>query len=178
MTARQAPRLETERLVLRAHAPSDFAASAALWSDCEVVRHLGGGVSTPHQAWMRMLRYPGLWAMLGYGYWALEDKASGDFAGEAGLAEFKREMSPSIEGVPEAGWIIAPQFAGRGLATEALRAILAWADEALETPQTVCIIDPANAASIRVAEKCGFSAPAKARFGGSETLLLRREKRL
>ena len=172
----EAPRIETERLALRAHRADDFDACARLWADREVVRHIGGTPSTRDQSWLRLLRYPGLWSLLGYGYWAIVDKASGAYVGEAGLADFKRAMSPAIEGLPEVGWIIAPKYAGRGVATEAVRAILAWADAALDAPQTVCIIDPSNTASIRVARKCGFEGPQNARFGGSRALLFRRAR--
>lgn len=171
-----APHLQTERLILRPHRAGDFEASAGMWADADVVRHIGGQPSTRAESWMRMLRYPGLWALLGYGYWAIEERTSGRFAGEAGLADFKREMSPSIEGVPEAGWALHPDFHGRGLATEALGAILAWTDAQLDAPRTCCIIDPGNAASIRVARKLGFDGPHKARYRGGDTLLFYRER--
>lgn len=173
---RAAPRLETNRLILRAHGLGDFEPSAAMWADEGVVRHIGGQPSRRADSWMRMLRYPGLWALLGYGYWAIKDRDSGRYAGEAGLADFKREMSPSIESVPEAGWALHPDFHGRGLATEALGAILAWADRELDAPRTCCIIDPGNAPSIRVAQKLGFDGPHEARFRGSDTLLFYRER--
>ncbi|TGY90117.1 N-acetyltransferase [Marinicauda algicola] len=172
-----APRLETERLILRLHRAEDFEASAAMWANPDVVRHIGGQPSPRGEAWMRMLRYPGLWALLGYGYLAIEDKATGRFAGEAGLADFKREMSPSIEAIPEAGWALHPDFHGRGLATEAVGAVLGWADANLDARETCCIIDPGNTASVRVAQKLGFTGPQMARFRGSETLLFRRARR-
>ncbi|MEO1039882.1 MAG: GNAT family N-acetyltransferase [Pseudomonadota bacterium] len=171
-----APLIETERLRLRAHTAADFTASARLWADPEIVRHIGGAPSSPNQSWQRMLRYPGLWALLGYGYWAVEEKATGAFIGESGLADFKREISPSIDGAPEAGWVIATDRAGRGYATEAVTAILAWCDAHRAEEETVCIIAPDNAASVRVAEKCGFTGPEKARFGGANTLLFRRAR--
>lgn len=171
-----APVLRTARLILRPHEARDFEPAAAMWADPGVARYTGGSPSRRQDSWMRLLRYPGLWAILGYGYWAIEEAESGLFAGEAGLADFKREMTPSIDDVPEAGWALSPRFHGRGYAQEALTAILGWADTHLDAPRTCCIIDPGNAPSIRLAAKLGFEGPHPARFRGSDTLLFYRNR--
>ena len=101
------PVLETPRLVLRGHALADFADSARMWADPQVTRFIGGRPSTEEEAWARFLRYPGHWALLGYGYWVVVEKATGGFVGEVGLADFRREMTPSFAGEPEAGWALA-----------------------------------------------------------------------
>lgn len=170
-----APRIETERLVLRETRASDFDACARLWGDERVVRHIGGKPSTPTQSWARMLRFPGLWALLGYGYWALETR-KGDFVGQVGLADFKRALSVDISGVPEAGWVLSPDHHGMGFATEAMRAVLDWADANLDAPRTCCLIDPDNAASIRVAEKLGYAGREAARLGEADTWVFWRVK--
>jgi RimJ/RimL family protein N-acetyltransferase len=151
---RSAPELESERLRLRAHRREDFEASFRMWADPAVVQYIGAP-STEQRAWSRLLNYMGLWPMLGFGYWALEEKSSGAFVGELGFADFKRAIDASMRDVPEVGWALAPQFHGRGYATEALRTALAWGDRRF--PRTVALIDPKNAASLRVAEKCGFN---------------------
>lgn len=125
-----------------------------------------------------MLRYAGLWSMLGYGYWAVEDLASSKFVGDVGLADFHRELSPSIRGIPEAGWVFDPAFFGRGYATEALRAALAWADVNIRAEATACIIAPENAASIRVAEKTGYVERAHTTYAGAPTILFMRPRSL
>src|SRR5262245_47305269 len=98
------PVLETERLRLRGHRVEDLEACAAMWADPVVTRHIGGKPFSREETWSKMMRYAGHWALMGFGYWAVEDKASGTFLGEAGFAEFRRELSPSIEGLPEVGW--------------------------------------------------------------------------
>jgi RimJ/RimL family protein N-acetyltransferase len=122
-----APTIETERLVLRAHRASDFDAVAAMWGDAEVARFIGGSPSTRQESWFRMLRYAGLWPMVGFGYWAIADRAKGRFLGDVGFADFQRGM-PELDGVPEVGWALVPHAWGRGVATEAVQAVLAWSD--------------------------------------------------
>jgi RimJ/RimL family protein N-acetyltransferase len=146
-------------------------------ADPATVRHLGGQPHAREDTWRRMLMSGGLWLIYGYGYWGVERKDDGLLVGQVGLADFKREMTPSIEGVPEAGWIFAPDAHGRGYALEAVSAALAWADETIDAPEIVAIIDPANAPSIRVAERCGFSACEDATYKGEPILLFRRPAR-
>ena len=156
-TARTAPVLETERLRLRAHRADDLDAFAAIWSDPVVTRYLGRAASPTRQdAWMRMLRYPGLWALLGYGFWAVEEKASGRCIGDIGFADFKREIDPPLDGMLETGWVLAADAHGKGYASEGLAAALAWSEAELPGRTAACIIEPENAASIRVAVKAGF----------------------
>jgi RimJ/RimL family protein N-acetyltransferase len=147
------PVLETERLKLRGHGLDDFPASAAMWADPIVTRHFGKSF-TEEEAWTRFLRYAGHWSLLGFGYWVVEDKATSHFAGEVGFADYKRSIEPPLN-APEIGWVLASQFHGRGYATEAVRAAVAWGDRHF-TSGTTCIVHPENLASIRVAEKCGY----------------------
>lgn len=168
-----APVIETERLILRPHRLEDYPACAAMWSDPEVVRFIGGVPSAPQRTWMRILAYRGHWQLMGFGYWAVEEKGGAAYVGELGFADFKREIAPSMK-VPELGWALAPAFHGRGYATEAVRAAVAWGDKHLESARTVCLIAPENAASIRVAQKCGYVQFDEAVFEGHETLFFQR----
>jgi RimJ/RimL family protein N-acetyltransferase len=168
------PVLETLRLKLRRHRIDDLGACAAMWADPDVVRHIGGRPFTEEETWWKLLRYAGLWALLGYGYWVIEDKATGGFLGELGFADFHRDITPSIDGLAELGWVLASHAHGRGYATEAARAVLAWGDAHLDGAQTVCIIAPENSASVRVAEKCGYRLLARTAYKGGPALLFRR----
>jgi RimJ/RimL family protein N-acetyltransferase len=168
------PVLDTPRLTMRGHRREDFQSVADMWADMEVARHISGKPSTAEESWARLLRYGGLWTFLGYGYWVVEEKATGRFIGEVGLANFKRETEPPLGDYPEAGWVLSPAVHGKGYATEAVKAALAWADTALKTP-TVCIVAPENPASIRIAEKCGFREVARGTYKTWPTLFYRRE---
>ena len=167
------PTLDTPRLHLRAHTAADLPALAAIWADPVVVRYIGNTPSTLEQSWARLLRYAGHWALLGFGFWAIEERASGRFAGEIGLADFKRDITPAIED-RETGWVLAPWAHGHGYATEALRAVLAWADATFPDAATACVIEPDNVASRRVAEKCGYREQHATTYHGDPIVIFRR----
>ena len=166
------PMLETERLVLRARRLEDFDAFAAIWASQSVVRFVGGVTLSREGAWVRFLRQEGHWHLLGYGYFAVEDKATGRFIGEVGFQDMRREIVPSIEGLMEAGWILAEEAQGKGLAEEAMRAALAWADAHGTGDRIACIIHPDHAGSLRVAEKLGFVVTGESRYNGAPMVML------
>ena len=150
-----APVLETERLRLRPHRVEDFAASFAMWSNPEVTRFIGPP-TTETRAWMNLSLTAGQWSLLGFGYWAVEERETSLFVGECGFLDLKRPLADSMRNVPEAGWVFDPRGHGRGYATEAMRAAIAWGDATFASPRTVCLINSENRASFRVAEKCGY----------------------
>lgn len=169
-----APVVETERLRLRGHRLADFEPMLQMWGDAGVTRFIGGKPSTRDEVWSRLLRYVGHWAVLGYGYWAVEEAASGTYVGEIGFADFKRDMQPSFEGIPELGWALAPAAQGKGYATEAVRAAVDWGRGHFSGARIVCMISPENAPSIRVAEKCGFRQFGETNYKGAASLLFER----
>jgi RimJ/RimL family protein N-acetyltransferase len=171
---RAAPVIETERLTLRGHTLDDFAECAAIWGDPRVTRFIGGRPSTEEEAWARLLRNIGHWAALGFGYWAVREKSSGRFVGDVGLADLRRDLQPSLAGIPESGWVLAPWAHGQGFATEAVRAVLAWGETHLRATRTVCLIAPDNAPSLRVAAKCGYKEFGRTTYKGEPTVLLER----
>ncbi len=168
------PVIETERLRLRGHRMEDFAPCAAMWADPVVTRYFGGKIFTEEEVWTRVLRYVGHWQWMGFGYWAVEEKATGRFAGELGFADYKREIQPSIQGIPEAGWVLASDAHGKGYATEAVRAVVEWGERRFGNVETVCLIHPDNRASIRVAEKCGYRERQVTTYHGQPTVLFAR----
>src|ERR1700677_4794886 len=91
------PSIDTERLLLRGLRMEDFANSAAMWSDPKVTQHILERPLTEEESWARFLRYAGHWAMLGFGYWMIVEKQTGKFVGEAGFADYKRQIEPSLK---------------------------------------------------------------------------------
>ncbi|MDX2234487.1 MAG: GNAT family N-acetyltransferase [Hyphomonadaceae bacterium] len=168
------PILETPRLILRAPAIADFDAAFAIRNEDVVTRYINGQKSTPEEVWNRLLRYVGHWAALGYGFWTIVERETGAILGETGFADFHREMTPSFGDTPEMGWVLAGAAHGRGYATEAVCAALAWADAHLKRDRVVCMINPQNAPSIRVAEKAGFRETGRTAYHGEPVNLYER----
>jgi RimJ/RimL family protein N-acetyltransferase len=168
------PTLTTARLRLRAPHLDDFSACMAMWTDPDVVRHLTGKPNTREEVWTRLLRFIGHWCALGYGYWVVEPIAEAAFIGVVGFGDFRRDMAPSLDGLPEMGWVLTRAAHGLGLATEAGHAALSWRDRVLPPGHTVCIIDAANTASFRVAAKLGFCPTGTSTYHGKETTILGR----
>jgi RimJ/RimL family protein N-acetyltransferase len=167
------PIVETERLRLRGHTLHDFAHTRALWGDAAVMQHMGGKPQTEEECWARLLRYAGHWPLLGFGYWLVEERETGEFVGEVGFADFKRDMQPSLGPVPELGWVLAPAKQGNGYATEAAHAALGWAREHFGSGNFACIINPENLASIKVARKCGFEEKHLGTYKGRPVIIFK-----
>jgi RimJ/RimL family protein N-acetyltransferase len=165
------PVIETERLKLRGHNLGDISKVAALWRDSEVTRYIGGSPLTAEECWSRLLRYVGHWSLLGFGYWVLEEKATGDFVGEVGFSDYKRDIEPALGAVPEAGWVLVPAKQGMGYATEAVRAVLNWGRAHFGPSAVACLVHPDHHASIRVAEKCGFKVRGLGMYKGHPALI-------
>jgi len=168
------PVLETDRLILRAHRADDYADCLAICTDPAVVRHLGGRPFSGEEVWRRLLSYVGMWQLLGYGYWAVEEKESGSYIGHIGYTDFKRDIQPSLQGMLEFGWILASHAHGKGYASEAVAAMTAWSQTHFPDRRVVCIISPENLPSIRVAEKAGFRQWQQSVYHDSPTLIFTR----
>jgi RimJ/RimL family protein N-acetyltransferase len=106
----------------------------------------------------------------------VERKSDGKVIGQVGFADFKRDMQPSIEGEPELGYVFAPEVHGQGLAGEACRAALEWADANLDAASYPAIISPENEASIRLAGRLGFRREPDATYRGETIALFRRQR--
>jgi RimJ/RimL family protein N-acetyltransferase len=168
------PLLTTDRLILRPQQADDFEPCAAMWSDEEVVRHIGGVTRPAQDVWFNLLRSRGMWSLIGYGYWIAVEKGSGAFIGEIGFSDFKRGMTPDLSACPEAGWAFNRTSWGKGYASEAVAAIHAWLDRARPGPSN-CIIDLDNLASRRVAEKSGYKFWCEALYRDKPINVFRRE---
>lgn len=166
--------IDTERLTLRVPRLEDFGDSVAMWGDPEVTRYITGKPFSREEVWARFLRYIGHWSVMGFGFWVVRERVSGRLVGEVGMADFKRDIQPSLDGIPETGWALAPWAHHQGFATEAVRAALKWGETHFESERTVCLINPENRASIRVAEKCGYRESRRSTYKGHPTIVFER----
>ncbi len=171
----EVPVFETERLRLRGRALDDFAFIRDMWADPVTTKYIGGAPLSQEASWTKFLRMLGHWPALGFGYWIVEERASGRAIGETGFADFKRDIEPSLHGQLEIGWALAPEFHGKGYAMEATRAAIAWGDAHFPDRRMCCIISPGNAPSIRLAEKLGFISGAATKYHGDDMLVMYRD---
>ncbi|EAQ96739.1 GNAT family N-acetyltransferase [Congregibacter litoralis] len=170
------PQILTERLCLRGHCEQDHPAATAIWQHPGVYTFITGAALSAQDVWMRLLRYGGLWDMLGYGYWAVEERASGKYIGQLGFADFKRGL-PGFDGhYPEAGWVLHPDAAGKGYATEGMAAACQWLDEQGGRERSFCIISADNPRSVRVAAKIGYRFALTSTLGDEEIAVYFRDR--
>ena len=171
---RSAPRLETERLILRDFTRDDLDALAATLGDPDVVRYLTGEPISREDCMRRLFMAVGQWPVSGMGMWAVERKSDGKLVGHVGFFDMQREMAPSIIGLPEMGWIFDTSVHGQGIAHEACEAALAWLDATHGPIEVPAIISIDNIASLKLAEKLGFVRAADALYKGEPIALVRR----
>ena len=175
MTTQKIPVLETERLILRGHTAQDFPACGEMWSDPDVMRFLGGAPLSEEDAWAKLLRIAGHWAINGFGFWSVHEKATGKRIGETGWLAVKRIITPSLEGIPEAGWAFAKEAQGKGYASEAVTAVHAWGEERFGKVKYCCIIAPENAPSLRLAGRMGYHPIAETTYKNEPIVVLHRD---
>ena len=145
--------LQTERLTLRPFILDDFEPLAAMSADPQVMRFLSldGKPQPRFQAWQSFSALVGHWQLRGYGFFAVIEKASGEFVGRVG--PWHPEGWPDFE----IGWTLRSQYWGRGYATEAARKCIDFAFEELKRTHLISLIHPENANSIAVAQRLGES---------------------
>ena len=158
------PTLETARLRLTALTERHFDDYAAMLADPASTRYIGDGQPLDRtNAWRSLAMLLGHWQLRGYGMWALELQASGEFIGRAGL--FQPEGWPDLE----LGWMLKPEHRHHGYATEAGAAVLDFAWNRLHAPRVISLVRVGNEASDRVAERLGGEHIEDRTFYGSDT---------
>lgn len=151
-----APIAETPRLRIREVRAGDAPDLARLFGDPQRVRFVDDGRPLDLagcREWIAVCARN--YAERGYGIWAVEERASGRFAGFAGISH-ARGFTPA-ERPAEVFYYFLPEFDGRGFATETLAAVVRLGFDRFNLPQLIATIHADHAASRRVAEKCGFS---------------------
>jgi RimJ/RimL family protein N-acetyltransferase len=147
-----------------------------VYGDEEISRHVGG-VRGREDAWRRGVTGAGFWSLLGIGLWIVETTADARTVGYVGFFDFQRDISPSIAGEPEMGWMFGHGGQGRGYATEAGTAALGWLDQTFGAISVPAIIGFENYASMRLAERLGFVRQPDALYRGEPLALFRRPAR-
>ena len=157
--------LETDRLFLRMWRNDDFDAYAKMCADPDVMRYLGGKTFDRFEAWRHMAFLVGHWELRGYGHWAVEEKATGEFVGRIGF------LNPVGWPAFEIGWTLGREFWGKGYATEGARRALSYAFNELDKAHVISLIHPDNKGSIKVAERLGEKLEGTTELLGHDVLI-------
>ena len=146
--------LETERLILRRLLPDDLDDLFALYRDPEIRRYFPEGTLTYEETKDELE-----WFLSGHpdrpelGLWATVHKETGQFIGRCGLLPWTIGQRPEVE----VAYLLAKEWWGRGLGTEAARGIVRYAVEQLGLSRLICIVTPGNQASANVARNIGMT---------------------
>jgi ribosomal-protein-alanine N-acetyltransferase len=160
--------LETHRLILRRLLPNDLDSLFALYSDPEIRRYFPEGTLTYAET-----REELEWFLNGHpthpelGLWATLHKQTGEFIGRCGLLPWTIEQRPEVE----VAYLLAKTYWGQGLGTEAAQAILHYGFQQLHLSRLICLIDPGNQASSKVARKIGMTLEKELELDGEPTLI-------
>jgi RimJ/RimL family protein N-acetyltransferase len=158
------PVLITERLRLTALSERHFELYSQMLGDATSTKYVGDGQPLDRMnAWRSMAMLIGHWALRGYGMWAVELKENAEFIGRVGL--HNPEGWPDLE----VGWMLRPEHRHHGYATEAGRAVLAYAFTRLGAERAISLIRTENTESERVARRLGGRQSTTIDFLGSAT---------
>jgi RimJ/RimL family protein N-acetyltransferase len=150
--------VRTERLLLRPHRPGDVDDLLVFHSDPDIVRYLPWPVRTrddvvafvDKRMTLTTAREDGDWVA-----YAIESRV-GDDAGHV-IGEVLLKRKDAARATAEVGYAIAAHLHGRGLASEAVTAMLELGATAFGVREVHAIVDERNAASIRLLERFGFT---------------------
>jgi ribosomal-protein-alanine N-acetyltransferase len=160
--------IETKRLILRPLAMDDLEDLFALYHSPDVRKYYSEGIPSYEETkkeleWMINTCY----AKYGFGMWATIHKETGKFIGRCGLTPMDIEGHEEIE----VGYMLAREYWGQGLATEAAQAILQHGFEQAGLSRLISVINPGNESSSKVAMKIGMTLEIDGDVNGEPTLL-------
>ena len=157
--------------IMRPPVMDDLDAMVRMMEPAEMLRFLSPVASRIADSHARILRSVGSWQVFGYGNFTAWHRDSGILAATCGIFPTHRGLGADFDLMPEAGWIIAHEYWGQGLATALMTAVHDWFDATHGRQRTVAMIDDGHAASDRVAQKLGYRCYRTGHLLGSDTLL-------
>ena len=145
--------IETERLILRRFTPDDAADNYRIYTDSGNMKFMGRQPDSVEFERYHIRRHiANYYDRHGFGLWAAVLKEKNRLIGRCGLIYQQIEGAQEVE----VSYLIDRPFWGQGLATEAAREAVRLGFEEYKFPRIVAVINPANVASVRVAEKVGL----------------------
>lgn len=143
--------LETERLFVRELALTDMDALFELYSYEGMTDYMEGLYPYEEEYEYQKAYIENMYRFFGYGMWLVFEKETGKLIGRAGV-----EHREALDGELELGYAIGKPWQGKGYATEVSLGILTYVKEELGFDKICSLVQPENAASLHVLEKCGF----------------------
>ena len=161
--------IETPRLILRKFRDDDLDELCLLYADHDIRRFFREGVLTRAQTKEELgwfvsggrFEHPEL------GLWATIYRPTGRFIGRCGLIPWTIDSLQETE----VAYLLAKEFWGQGLGAEVAGALVRHAFMRLQLTRLIALIDRENTASIRTAEKVGFSFEREVEVEGTKTQL-------
>lgn len=159
MSSPEHPLLTTQRLELWQPALRDLPGLCQLTLAEETRKFLGQFVPSEMDAFSRLHRNAGSWALHGYGTFMVRLKGQDRIVANCGVFRSHRGFGAEagLDDVPEAGWIVHHDHWGQGIAREAMEASLAWFDRTHGRQRVACMIEQGHGASDALASKLGFA---------------------
>lgn len=154
--------LETERLILRKITEGDAVLQDRVLNTPTVMKHLGG-VKELHEIEAKHAKSMALYAREGFSFLMVIEKATGELVGHCGVKRVDHPLAPN-PGDHEIGWLIREDRWRRGLAHEAMLAVLEWAFGRVDAPFVVAITNGSNTGSWKLMEKLGMERRADLDF--------------
>ena len=153
--------VKTERLCLRPYSKEDSNAYAEIMGDHEVGKWFLKGTGYTHEEAEKsldsILKH---WDNHGFGIWAMTDKERGSLLGRCGLNLITETSEVELD------FVVARSFWGRGYATEAAKAALAYGFDVIGLGRIIALAKPENISSRRVIEKTGMRYIKDAEYWG------------
>jgi len=144
----------------------DVAPYFALMQDPDVMRYVGDRrVPTLQETWRAVAALIGHWVLRDYGQWAVVERSSQELVGRTGI------INPIDWPGPEVGYLLGRRWWGRGYATEAATAAMAWGFTTFGFERLISLIDPANSASVAVATRLGETPAGETELLGHRVLV-------
>jgi RimJ/RimL family protein N-acetyltransferase len=157
--------LETERLSLRPVCEQDLGYLCSLYGNAEVMRYLDKGVLNEADCRDKLTQYMQFWQDNGFGRWLAFAKDTGEFAGRAGFGRLSDTKEVHL------GFVLLPQFWGKGLATEIARFCLDFGFNTIREEHLLSAARATNKASRAVIEKIGMHKQREAEFFGHTAVI-------
>ncbi len=145
---------ETDRLILRTIEENDAAEQDRVLNTPTVMAHLGG-VKEIHEIEAKHARAMALYAKEGFSFLFMIEKATGEMVGHCGIKRVDNPLAANV-GDHEVGWLVREDRWRRGLAEEAMRAVLDWAFTRVDAPHVVALTSETNVGSWKLMEKLGM----------------------